>query len=147
MRYIIILLLVLLAIAMGSCSPNSKLRRAKRLIEKAEAAGAVWETDTVFSEIKVIVPETKFDTIVNIQSWTDTITVTKDRVTTRVVVTPSEKVVYIESKCDSVVIEKEVPVTVTKTIHAGPTLWQSVKMFLIGFAAGVILCGAYRLLR
>lgn len=145
MRNLTIFLIV--ALLISGCSPNSKLRRAKKLIAKAEAAGAVWETDTVFSEIKVIVPETKFDTIVKVQSWTDTITVTKDRVTTRVVVTPSEKIVYIESKCDSVVVEKEVPVTVTKTIHAGASTWEIVKMFLIGFAAGVILCGAYRLLR
>jgi hypothetical protein len=142
-----IIILIILGVIMGSCGPGAKLARAKKLIEKAEAQGGVWETDTVYREIKTVVSETKFDTVVKVHEWRDTLVITKDRVTTKVLVRPVEKTVYVASKCDSVVIERKVPVTVTKTIQAGITRWEWIKIFLIGFAAGVIALGLYKLLK
>lgn len=147
MRTAWIIVIVLLLIG---CSAENKLRRAKRLIESAENQGVLWETDTVFSERIVIVPETKVDSVVKVVNWRDTITVEKDRVITRVVVNPSEKVVYIESKCDPDTIRIEVPVAVTKSIEIigeKPTFWQKLKaigekivmiivLLFIGYIAG-----------
>ena len=133
--FIIAILLFLLS----SCGPASKLRRAKRLIAQAEASGLEWKSDTVFREVKVVVPETKFDTVVQIVNWTDTVTVTKDRVTTRVVVTPSTKTVYIESKCDSVIVEKRVPYTVTREIKVGDSWWKNFGQTTTAFVVGLVL--------
>jgi hypothetical protein len=134
---------LLLVALMASCSPQQKLRKAKRLIAEAEAAGLTWESDTVYSEIKVVVPETKFDTLVKVVNWTDTLVITKDRVTTKVIMNPSEKVVYISSKCDSVVIEKKVPYTVTREIKVGDSwlknLGQAAAALIAGLVIGFVL--------
>lgn len=136
-RYISIILMLVLS----SCfSAQSKLRRAKRLIAQAEAAGLEWKSDTVFTTITVEVPTVKIDTLVTVQNWRDTITVTRDRVTTRVVVNPVTKTVYIASKCDSVVITKRVPYTVTREIHVGDSFWRkfgrSVLWLILGLVVG-----------
>lgn len=124
---------------LASCSPESKLRRAKRLITQAEAAGLEWKSDTVFQEVTLTVPVVQFDTVVKVQDWHDTITVVKDRVTTKVLVRPVTKEVYISSKCDSVVITKRVPYTVEREIKVGDSRWtdfkQAVLWLLVGFAA------------
>lgn len=123
----------------SSCSPESKLRRAKRLITQAEASGLEWKSDTVFQEVTITVPVVQFDTVVEVQSWHDTITVTQDRVTTKVLIRPVTKEVYISSKCDSVVIVKRVPYTVERDIKVGDSRWTDFKQgalwLLVGFAA------------
>jgi len=152
---LLILALVILAVVMGSCSASqraaNKIRRAEKLIAKAEQLGATWETDTVFREVKVTVPKTEFDTVVKVTTWRDTITVVKDRLVTRVVVTPETKSVYIASKCDTVTIIKEVPVEVNKSLHTGATMWQklgrSAIWLIIGLIVGFALCWFGKLLR
>jgi hypothetical protein len=138
-------------ILLVSCSPQSKLRRAKKLIAQAEASGLEWKSDTVYQQITVTVPEVKFDTVVRVQTWTDTITVTKDRVTTQVVVTPSEKVVYISSKCDPVTIIKKVPYTVSREIVVEQSFWKklgrSALAGIIGIILGFALCWFGKLFR
>lgn len=126
-----------------SCSSENKIRRAKRLIDQAGAAGLKWKSDTVFQEVTITVPVVQFDTVVEVQSWHDTITVMKDRVTTKVLVRPITKEVYISSKCDSVVIVKRVPYTVEREIKVGDSRWtdfkQAVLWLLVGFAACFVL--------
>jgi hypothetical protein len=124
-----------------SCGPEAKLRRAKKLIAQAEAEGVKWESDTVYREVKVIVPEIKLDTVIDVVNWHDTITVVKDRVTTRVVVTPSTKTVYIQSKCDSVIVEKRVPYTVTREIRVGDRWIKKAGFILFGLVIG--FCAAW----
>lgn len=130
-----------------SCGPAYKLRKADRLINQAILMGATVKFDTVHQIRRDTIREVRIDTVIKVESWADTIVVTKDRVTTRVVVNPSEKVVYISSKCDSVVITRKVPVYVTKTINAGPSTWDRIKYILIGFAIGVILTGLFAVFR
>jgi len=128
---------------MTSCSANQKLRRAARLIREAENAGAKFAADTVYQLVEIPVPEVSIDTMVKVQNWTDTIVVHHDRVTTRVVVNPEKKVVYIASKCDSVTIIKKVPVIVNKEIKVGDSFWRklgrSALWFLIGLIAGWVV--------
>jgi hypothetical protein len=56
----------------------------------------------------------KTDTVVTIQQLTDTITLTKDRVTVKAWYVPKEKKVYIQGKCDPIyvtkIVERKVPV-------------------------------------
>lgn len=124
------IILILTVIVLVSCSSENKLRRAKRLIESAEAQGVLWESDTVFSERIVIVPETKVDSVIKVVTWTDTIRLESGKVKTKVLIQPVEKRVYIESKCDPDTIRIEVPVTVNKSINIigeKPTFWQKLR--------------------
>lgn len=132
---------------LASCSSESKIRRAKRLITQAEASGLEWKSDTVFQEVTITVPVVQFDTVVEVQSWHDTITVTKDRVTTKVLVRPVTKEVYISSKCDSLVITKRVPYEVTREIQVGDRFWTDFKEAIIWLVIGFGICFVLKTLR
>lgn len=129
-------LLWLAAVILVSCSPEAKLRKAKRLIKQAENAGLEWKSDTVFQEIKVIVPETHFDTVLRQVNFMDTLIVTKDKVITRVKINTVEREVFVETKCPEKVVIKKVPYTVTREIRVGDTLWTNIKQWLLWFVIG-----------
>ena len=104
MRYLLIILLL------ASCSPT---KRFTRLIEKYPY---LITTDTVLIKdtITLYVPEVTTDTVVTIQQLTDTITLTKERVTVKAWYVPKEKLVYIQGKCDPIyvtkIVERKIPV-------------------------------------
>jgi hypothetical protein len=116
MKSLPLFLLILLLLSLGGCSPAWKLRRAERLIKQAEAKGSFWSVDSVKVEIPVFVDRIALDTLF-ISRPSDTIQITKDRLRLKYVNLPGDTV-WIEAVCDSLTIIKEVPVTVTKTIHA-----------------------------
>lgn len=138
---------LIVALLISGCGPQSKLRRAKRLIASAESSGAVWAVDSVFKTIEITVPQIDLDTVFRDVNFIDTLVLTKEKVITRVKVNTVTKEVFVKTTCPEQKKKVVVTHTVTKTIHAGASTWEIVKLFLIGFAAGVILCGAYRLLR
>lgn len=133
-------LLIFLSIIFLSCSPESKLRRANRLINEATAAGLKWQSDTVFQMIKLIVPETKFDTVVRNVNFRDTIVVIKDKVITRVKVNTVEKQIFVETKCPEKVVIKRVPHTVNREIKVGDTFWTNFKQGLLWLIVGFAAC-------
>lgn len=104
MRYLLIILLL------ASCSPT---KRFTRLIEKYPY---LITTDTVVIKdtITLYVPEVHTDTVVTLQQLTDTITLTKERVTVKAWYVPKEKKVYIQGKCDPIyitkIVERKIPV-------------------------------------
>jgi hypothetical protein len=104
MRYILIALLI------ASCSPKA---RFTRLITKHPELLTV-DTLVIRDTITLYVPEVHTDTVVTIKELTDTITITKDRVTVKAWYVPKEKKVYIQGKCDPVyvtkIVERKVPV-------------------------------------
>lgn len=127
-------------ILLASCSPAAKLRKAKRLIAQAEASGLEWKSDTVFQEVKVIVPEIKFDTVVRNVDFRDTILITKDKVVTRVKVNTVEKEVFVETKCPEKVVIKKVPYAVSREINVGDSFWTNFKQALLWIAIGFAAC-------
>jgi hypothetical protein len=104
------LTVILLTLTMIACSPT---KRFTRLIEKYPY---LITTDTVLIKdtITLYVPEVTTDTVVTIQQLTDTITLTKERVTVKAWYVPKEKLVYIQGKCDPIyitkIVERKVPV-------------------------------------
>jgi hypothetical protein len=72
------------------------------------------DTLVIRDTITLYVPEVHTDTVVTIKELTDTITITKDRVTVKAWYVPKEKKVYIQGKCDPVyvtkIVERKVPV-------------------------------------
>lgn len=123
---------VIIALVIASCGPAAKLRRAERLIKKAEAMGAVWHVDTVFKIVPVTTKLVERDTVLlNVPG--DTITITRDKL--RVKVKVMRDSIYVKGECLPDTIKVIVPVQVNKTIDAprGLPWW----LWLIVAAAGV----------
>lgn len=93
-----------------SCSPA---KRFNRLITKHPEL-LVQDTLLIRDTITLYVPEVHTDTVVTLKELTDTITLTKERVTVKAWYVPKEKKVYIQGKCDPVyitkIVERKVPI-------------------------------------
>lgn len=132
---------------MASCSPESKLRRASRLIKKAEMSGVEWKSDTVFQTIVLTTPETHFDTVLKEVNFRDTIVVERDKVVTRVKINTIERQVFIETKCPEKIVIKKVPHTVTREIRVGDRFWTNLKQGLLWLVIGFAACWVMKLLK
>lgn len=138
MRYLLIILLL------ASCSP---IKRFTRLIEKYPY---LITTDTVVIKdtITLYVPEVHTDTVVTIKELTDTITITKDRVTVKAWYVPKEKKVYIQGKCDPIyitkIVERKVPI---KYYEKYPWWKKLLNNLLAIFIIFVLLYAAYRAIK
>lgn len=126
-------------IFLSGCSPAGKLKRANRLIEKAEQAGAKWSVDTVFITKEVIVPERHIDTVLSYRNLTDTITVEKEKVITKVKFDIKTHTVYVHTDCPPDTLKIEVPVTVTKEIKAGASTWDIIKICILVAVVSILL--------
>jgi hypothetical protein len=128
MRYILIALLIV------SCSPKA---RFTRLIEKHPELLTV-DTIVVRDTITLYVPEVHTDTVVTLKELTDTITLTKDRVTVKAWYVPKEKKVYIQGKCDPIyvtkIVERKVPVKYYEKYPLWKKLVNNLLAILIIFA-------------
>lgn len=136
--------LIMAGVIASGCSPSDKLRRAKRLIDEAVAAGAKWKSDTVFQEVRVVVPEIKFDTVVRRVDFRDTIIVTKEKAVTRVKINTVTRDVFVETKCPEKIVIKKVSHTVNREIKVGYSLmglvWRCAVSSLILAAIVFGLC-------
>lgn len=132
-----IAIVIILGLVLLSCSPTAKLRRAERLIEKAEKAGADWRHDTTFVKVPVFITQITVDTLFVTQP-ADTVVINKDRLHVKFIDLPGDSI-FLEGKCDSLVKYVKVPITVTNIIHAPKpkiTWW----MFLLaGLLGGFVL--------
>src|SRR5688572_9012354 len=54
---------LIVGLILTSCGPAAKLRRAEKLINKAEELGAKWKVDSVIVEIPVPVQSVRVDTV------------------------------------------------------------------------------------
>lgn len=134
---------LIIATLISACAPKAtrQLRRAEKLIRKAELNGAEWKTDTVYVTKEVITEKQVLDTIV--QFTTDTIRISKDRVVTKIKVSP--KTIFVHSECLPDTIRIEVPIQVNREIEA-PSCYQFIKWWwlLIAFGAGVLGISIWR---
>lgn len=139
MKHLVIIMLLLTA-----CSPT---KRFNRLIEKYPY---LITTDTVVirDTITLYVPEVHTDTVVTLKELTDTITITKDRVTVKAWYVPKEKKVYIQGKCDPIyitkIVERKIPVKYYEKYPWWKKLLNNMLGFLIIF---VILYTGYRVIK
>jgi hypothetical protein len=74
MKYITLLSIIILS----ACSPSAKLRRAEKLINKAEQAGLQWHSDTLHSTIEIPIPEIVKDTIFQSKPGIQYLSIKKD---------------------------------------------------------------------
>lgn len=135
--YILILFLGV-AIIFSGCGQAYHLRQSKRHELIAISKGATVATDTVYVKVPVFVKETALDSIF-VTLPGDTVVLTKDRLHVKFVDLPGDSI-FIQGRCDSMVIVKEVPVTVTKVVSAEKSWMSNWLLFLLGgFAVGVVL--------
>ena len=129
---------VALFLILASCGPTAKLRRAERLIEKAEQQGAKWRVDTVFQRIPVPVPEIRVKEVHHALPG-DTVVITKERLKIEIRRLPGDTI-EVEGECKSDTITVMVPVVVEKEIKAkGIPWWWLVLAGLIGAGLVAIL--------
>ena len=138
MRYILIALLI------ASCSPQA---RFTRLVEKHPELLIV-DTLLIRDTITLYVPEVHTDTVVTLKELTDTITLTKERVTVKAWYVPKEKKVYIQGKCDPIyvtkIVERKVPV---KYYEKYPWWKKLLNNLLAIFIIFVILYALHRVIK
>jgi hypothetical protein len=138
-KYIIIILLI----AISGCKSGYHLKRMAYHERMAIAKGAVITPDTVYREIKVIVPETKIDTVERFITLSDTITVIKNRIVTKIKINTRDSTVYVSTICPGDTIYKTVPVTITKNIEGSCGLpWWVYAVF--GLSALIITVLIFR---
>lgn len=123
--------IILFALLFVRCSPAAKLRRAEKLITKAEQAGLQWHVDTVHSTIEIPVPEIVKDTIFQTKPG-DTVYIHKDRLSVKYVRLKGDSV-FIEGKCEADTVYKETILTIHKEISA-PPCEQKIKWWYIAIA-------------
>jgi hypothetical protein len=150
MKNLALPLALLIMVLVSGCSPQSKLRRAKRLIAEAENSGLEWKSDTVFREIKIVVPETKFDTVLKAVNFRDTLIITKHDVVTRIKINTVTRDVFVDTKCPEKIVIKKVPYTVSREIRVGDSWWKKLSLsffwLIIGAGAMWVLV-RFRILR
>ena len=127
-----------------ACSPT---KRFNRLIEKYPYL-ITSDTVVIRDTITLYVPEVHTDTVVTLKELTDTITLTKDRVTVKAWYIPKEKKVYIQGKCDPIyitkIVDRKIPIKYYEKYPWWKKLLNNLLAFLIIF---VIIYIAYRLFK
>jgi len=139
MKYLLIILMLFTGCA--SNKANRKLKRANKLIAQAEQLGVKWHSDTVFQKIPIYIDSVRVDSIFTTKPG-DTVYLQKDRLKIKYIRLAGDSV-YIEGKCDSVTVIKEVPFIVNKEIKTGlgvlTVVQWSVLALIIGFVAGAVI--------
>ncbi len=139
MRYLVFLLIILSSCA--SNKANRKLKRANRLIAQAEQLGAKVHADTVYKKIPVYIDSVRVDSIFTAKPG-DTVYMEKDRLKIKYIRLAGDSV-YIEGKCDSVTVIKEVPISVTKEIKTGLGVLTVVQWSVLALIVGAILARVF----
>jgi hypothetical protein len=120
-----------------SCGPTHYLKKAERALKKAEQLGADVSADTVYVDREVITPKIEFDTVIRQVDFRDTITVEKEKIITRIKVNTVDREIFVQTECPSDTVKIRVPVTVTREISSGYSLWEliilAIACLLIGY--------------
>jgi hypothetical protein len=118
--------LFILVLAAISCTPQ---RRFTRLIEKHPY---LLTTDSVqlVDTVRVVVPEVKVDTVVQVDRLHDTITIQKDQLTVRVWMKGDS--VYVQGESDTVIVDRIINRTIPVKYYAKQEKGFVWKFFLMG---------------
>jgi PBP1b-binding outer membrane lipoprotein LpoB len=100
-NYIIILLI---ALTLGACSPQKRLHRLVALHPE------LVQNDTIHIIDTTIIPEVRIDTMIHTDQLRDTVIITKENI--RVKIHQVNDTVYIEAEreSDTVILHKEIPI-------------------------------------
>jgi hypothetical protein len=116
--------MIILTVLLSSCSANYYLKRSQQLERKAVMLGAIIKHDTVYKERVIIMTEKSIDTVVRHVNFRDTVTVTKNRIVTKVKIDTIHHTVFVDTKCPADTIKIKVPITIVKHIEtSGDVPW------------------------
>lgn len=127
-----VLIITVLALV-ASCTPQ---RRFARLVERHPE---LLTTDSVqlIDTVRVVVPEVKVDTVVQIDQLHDTITLHKDQLTVRLWMKGDS--VYVEGESDTVIVDRIINRTVPVKYYAKQEKGFIWKFFLMGVSITFLL--------
>lgn len=143
--FCVILFLIWLIVAF-SCSPTKKLQRAEKLIKEAEAKGAKWHRDTVYTERAVFLPGKSVTNFIPVHHYRDTtFTVYKDRV--KIQNKFIHDTLFQQIDCPDTVIRWKERTTINNAIVAPPcpSIWKGVGYGSGGVLLLLIILGLLRL--
>lgn len=139
MRLFIFTLLVFLC----SCSAQ---RRFERLI-KNHPELLTTDSITVHDTIRVIVPEVKVDTVVDVQKLLDTVYLEQEQLKVKVWMDRYNKV-YIQGQCDTVYIDKVITRKIPVKYYEKTPTWKKLfNKILITLFLLLILYAVYRIIK
>ena len=136
------ILFVLAILGLFACTPQ---RRFTRLIDKHHY---LLTTDTliIHDTVKVTVPKVVHDTVFSEHFFheitRDTLILQKERLTVKIFHDTIKKNIFIQGKCDTVVVEKIVERKIPIRYYEKTPLWKKIFNWLI---IAVIAYGLYRL--
>jgi len=118
--------LFILVLAAVSCTPQ---RRFTRLVEKHPY---LLTTDSIqlIDTVRVVVPEVKVDTVVQVDRLYDTITIQKDQLTVRVWMKGDS--VYVQGESDTVIVDRIINRNIPVKYYAKQEKGFVWKFFLMG---------------
>lgn len=128
---------IIAGLILAGCGPQAKLKRAERLIKKAELQGAQWKYDTVYKDTTIFITGTRVDSIFSFRPG-DSVVIWKDRLKV-IVKRIKADTIRIDAACLPDTVKIQVPVKVEKVIYApekGLKTWQWI---IIALAAGLIV--------
>ena len=125
--------LVLLVATLSACSPSKRLAR----IIHRHPELKTWDTLTV--QDTFISNEVKTDTVLLTSELLDTVYITKDKLKIKTILKDNK--IYIEGKCESDTIVKEIKVPFETIKLIEPTFWQQNKWWIILLGATLIGLG------
>jgi hypothetical protein len=138
----------------SSCSPvwkqNYHVRKAEKHILKAEALGAKWSSDTLFSKVKFKVPGIEVKFIPRPVVIGQPMIFEKDSVKATVTIKPSNKpnvpdTIRVECDCPDRELEATVPTAINKKLEPGKSNWYWYKWLavvaVLAFIGGYIYRG------
>lgn len=136
------LLIYIYVFLLCSCSAQ---KRFTRLIEKHPELLTV-DSVTVHDTIRVIVPEVKVDTVVDLQKLLDTIYLEQEQLKVKVWMDRYNKV-YIQGQCDTVYIDKVITRKIPVKYYEKTPLWKKVfNNFILWSIIAVIIYTIYKLI-
>jgi hypothetical protein len=136
------LLIYIYVFLLCSCSAQ---KRFNRLIEKHPELLTI-DSVTVHDTIRVIVPEVKVDTVVDLQKLLDTIYLEQEQLKVKVWMDRYNKV-YIQGQCDTVYIDKVITRKIPVKYYEKTPLWKKVLNYLMLFLIiAVIIYTIYKLI-
>ena len=134
-------ILIIIAAFLVSCSHSAKVRRAERKIFKlTQKYPQLLKKDTVVYRDTLLNTEVRTDTSFIDKELTDTITITKDKLTIKYF--KKDSLIYIEGKCeeDTIFIEKRI--MIDKIVVRDMTTLMIIKRLARRFWGWLIFFGA-----
>lgn len=131
-RFIIVLILC------TACGANWHLKRGEFHRMKAIQLGAVVNSDTVYVNKEVIVPQFVGDTVLVYGTLSDTVTVVQDRVTTKIKYNTVDRNVYVKTLVKADTVYLRVPVSASNNVKAGYSFWYLIGCIAIGLCLGAV---------